>query len=87
MGQLASVRHLAHQGEGLRRYGKALSVEAGGEAGDPQDAQRIFGKGGGNVAQQPFFQILDATVGIVELALIIFGDGVDGEIPAQQILL
>ena len=87
VGQLASGRHLAHQGEGFRRYGKALSVEAGGEAGDPQDAQRIFGKGGGDVAQQPFFQILDATVGIVELALIIFGDGVDGEIPAQQILL
>ncbi len=39
------------------------------------------------MAQQPLFQILDATVGIVELALIIFGDGVDGEIPAQQILL
>lgn len=39
------------------------------------------------MAQQSFLQILDAAVGIMELALFIFGDGVDGEIPAQQILL
>ncbi len=38
------------------------------------------------MAQQPLFQILNATVGVVELALIILGDGVDGEVPAQQIL-
>ncbi len=85
--QLAGLGHLAHQCQRLGGHHEALGVEAGGEAGHPQNAQRIFSKGGGDVAKQPLFQILDAAIGIVQLSRLILGDGVDGEIPAQQILL
>ncbi|MNT36659.1 hypothetical protein D3C72_1727590 [compost metagenome] len=39
------------------------------------------------MAQQPRLQIGHAAVRIVQLPVLIFGDGVDGEIPAQQVLL
>ena len=82
---LAGRHHLAHQGQGFRRHGEAL--ETGGEAGNPQDAQRILGKGRGDVTQHPPLQVLDAVVGIVQPTIFVLGDGIDGEIPAQQILL
>ncbi|MNY27466.1 hypothetical protein D3C86_1613740 [compost metagenome] len=61
-------------------------METGGEARHPQDAQGILGEGRGDVAQQPRLQIPEPAIGIVQLPALVFGDGVDGEIPAQQIL-
>jgi len=87
VGQLSSLRHLAHQPQRLGGHHEPLGMETGGEARHPQDAQRILGKGRRDMAQQPRLQILHAAVGIVQLPILIFGDGVDGEIPAQQILL
>ena len=87
VGKLAGVGHLPHQRQRLGGHHEALLMETGGEARHPQDAQGILGKGRRDMAQQPRLQILHAAVGIVQLPVLIFGDGVDGEIPAQQILL
>ncbi len=58
-----------------------------GEARHAQHAQRVFGEGRRHVAQQSGLQITLATVGVDQLPLLVFGNGIDGEVASLQILL
>ena len=77
--------HGLHELQGFGRDGKV--GKAGGKARDAQDAHGVFGKGGGDVAQHLVAQVLLAVVGVVQLAVGRFGDGVDGEVAPGQVLL
>lgn len=60
---------------------------AGGKTRHAQNTQRIFGKCGGNMAQQTMVQIALTAVGIDNVAIIILCQRIDGQVAAQQILL
>jgi hypothetical protein len=80
---LAGGDHLAHQRQGFgghRKVGKA-----GGEAGQPQDAHRVFGEGRADVAEHPRGEVALPAVGVGQGAVGVAGDGVDGEVAAGQV--
>ena len=76
----AVIDHLPHQ---LQCFGCDLKTIAGGKAGGTQNAYRVFGKCGGNVAQDTVGQILAAAEGIDQAAVFVFCHGVDGKIAPQ----
>ena len=84
-GQFAGVAEATHQRHGRGGDAKTQWCIAGGEAGDPQHAQRVFGEGRGNVAQEPCLQVALAAMGIDQAALLVFGHGVDGQVAADQV--
>jgi len=84
--QFFAGREGFHQLKGFRGDGETQVVIAGGKARHPQHPQGVFGKGVGDVAQYLVLQILQAAVGVNQIAFIIPGHGIDGEIPAHQIL-
>ena len=53
------------RGQGFRRHGKV--AEAGGKAGDAQDAHRVFGKSRADMAQQFAATALAAMKGSIRL--------------------
>ncbi len=62
-------------------------MKAGGEAGHAQHAQRVLAERGGYVAQHPVREVLAATERIHQCAGIVPGHGIDGQVPALEILL
>src|SRR5476651_2076827 len=60
--------------------------KACGEAGDAQDAQRIFAKGVRDMAQYSLFDIPLAVVRVKQFPFGTFGNGVEGQVAAHQIL-
>lgn len=73
--QLTSVRHFAHQRHGFVSNTETQMRIASGKARYAQYAQRIFTKGGRDMAQQTFIQIVTSVVGIDDLAVIILREG------------
>ncbi len=55
----AGLHHLLHQRQGGGRDGEV--GPAGGKAGHAQDAHRVFGKGRGDMAQDPGLQVFAAA--------------------------
>ena len=80
----ASSRHLAHQRQGFGGDGEI--GKAGGEAGQTQDAHGVLAKGGADVAEDPGLDVGLSMEGIDEAAVGGTGDGVDGEVTAQQVV-
>ena len=76
--------HGRHQPQGFLGDPKARQLS--GETRHPENAQRILGESRRHMAQHAGRQIRLAAVGIDE-PVAILGDGVDGEVPAGQILL
>ena len=63
---LARFHHLAHQAHGFFRHFEAVAC---GEAGGAQDADGVFGKGGGDVAQDFAAQVGLAAEGVDDEAV------------------
>ena len=82
----AIVHHLAHQGVGAVRNLESRLAELCREARHAQDTYRVFGEGRADVAQQAELKVLLTMVGIDECAVGCFGDGVDGQVAALQVL-
>ena len=80
----AGGRHLAHQRQGSGGDGEI--GKAGGEAGQTQDAHGVLAKGGADVAEDPGLDVGLSMEGIDEAAVGGSGDGVDGEVTAQQVV-
>ena len=85
MGQFAGLNHGGHQGLGLFGNAKTEMGIAGGKARHAQHAQRIFAKGGRDMAQQALTEIVLSAVGVDNCAVGILGEGVDRQVTAQQI--
>ena len=81
---LAGGDHLLHQRQGFR--GDAEISEAGGEAGEAEDAYRIFGKGGADMPQDFGRNIALTVEGVDQRAVVSSGDGVDGQIAAGEVV-
>ena len=64
---------------------EAPAVQPGGQTGDAQDAYRVFAEGGRDMAQEAVGEVVLAVVGVYQLAVRGFGDGVDGEVSAAQV--
>ncbi|CRI63107.1 hypothetical protein THIOKS11160003 [Thiocapsa sp. KS1] len=79
--------HLAHQVHGLGRDTEAEVVEAGREAGETQDPDRVFREGRGDMAQDARLEVRKPSVGIDQDTGRILGERIDGEVPALQVLL
>ena len=85
-GKLAKrLRHARHERPGLRV--NAESLQLGGETGDAEHPQRVFGEGVGDMAQAASAQVLLAAEGVDQTPLIVLGHGVDAEVPAGQVRL
>ncbi len=70
-------------------FGRHLETQAaiaGGETGDAQHAQWIFGEGRRDVTQQARLKIRAPAIGVDDLAIVVFGHGIDGQVAADQIL-
>ncbi|MNE05856.1 hypothetical protein D3C80_984300 [compost metagenome] len=87
LGQFAGGGDLGHQRQGLLGHAKAQRRVARGEAGDAQHAQRVLGEGRRDVAQQAQGEVVLAAVGIDQATLGVLGDGVDGQVAADQVFL
>ncbi len=79
----SGLHHAAHQGQGVVGDGEA--GKAGGEAGHPEDADRVLGEGLGDVAQDSRRQVGAAAVGVHQ-AVPALGHGVDGQVPPAQVV-
>jgi hypothetical protein len=64
---LAAGHHAAHQGQRFRGHRKI--GEAGGKAGEAQDAHRVFGKGRADMAQDFGLQIALTVEGVDQCAV------------------
>ena len=84
--QLTGLAQLAHQRQGFLGHPETERCIAGGKTGDAQHPQRVFGEGRGDMAQQARVEVALAAVGVVQLALGVFGHGVDGQIAANQVV-
>ena len=80
----AGRRHFAHQRQGFGGNGEI--GEARSEAGQTQDAHGVFAEGGADVAEDPGLDVGLSVEGIDEAAVGSTGDGVDGEVTAQQVV-
>ena len=58
-----------------------------GEARHPQDAHRVFGESLGDMPQLPRLEVAQSAIGIDDLARLVFGHGVDGQVAALEIVL
>jgi hypothetical protein len=76
--------HLAHQGHGFRRHREI--GEARGEARHAQDAHRVLGEGRRHMPHHARGEVGAAAVGIDQRAAFILGNGVDGQVAAQQVV-
>ena len=85
MRQLTGLNHRMHQGLGFFGNAKAQMRIAGSKARHTQHAQRIFAKGGRDMAQQAQAKIVLPAVGVDDRAIGILGEGVDRQVAAQQI--
>ena len=83
--QFAGLGELAHQRQGFRRHAEAQRCVARGEAGDAQHAQRVLGEGRGDMAQEARFKVALAAVGVGDMALVVLGHGIDGQVAADQV--
>ena len=79
---LAVVDHLAHERERLRRD---VEPEARCEACHPQDAHGILGEGRAHVPQDACLEIGDTAERIDDVARLVLGDGIDGEVAPRQV--
>ena len=84
--EFAAAADLPHEVHGFFGDGEALCFEAGRESGDAQHAQGVFGECIGDVAQCALFDVALAAVGVDEFAIGGFGDGVDGQVPALEVV-
>ena len=80
----ASSRHLAHQRQGFGGNGEI--GKARGEAGQAQDAHGVFAEGRADVAEDPGLDVGLSVEGVDEGVVGSTGDGVDGEVAAQQVV-
>nr|VVN23364.1 hypothetical protein PS652_04447 [Pseudomonas fluorescens] len=83
--QLAGFAECVHQFDGFRGHAKAHAGIARGKPGDAQHAQGIFGERRGYMAQDAGFKILLAVIRIADVALVIFGHGIDGQVAADEV--
>ncbi len=67
-------------------HGEAQRGEARGEARHAQDAYRIFAERRRHMAQHAGLEIRAAAVGIHQRAIRRLRDGIDGQVPPQQVL-
>ena len=86
MSQFTAGGNTAHQRQCLWRYAKPQMMIAGGKARYAQHSQWVFGKGIGYMAQQFGLQISLAAIGVNNLATVILGHGINGQIAAFKIL-
>ena len=88
MADFAVLHHAAHQGIGVVGDMEPLGRKAGSKAGRAQHPYRVFGEGGGHVPQHTVIQIVHTLVRVDQLSPGgFFGHGVNGQVPAQQVLL
>ena len=78
-----SSHHALHEAHGFGRDGKV--GETGGKARHAQDADRVFGKSAGDVAQYLMLQVMQPVVGVVQFATGGFGNGVDGQVSSRKV--
>ena len=83
-GGFAVHHHVTHQ---LQGHGRDREIEARGEPCHAQYAHRVFGERRPDVTQYARFQIGNAAVRVDDFAIGVFGNRVDGEIAARQVLL
>src|SRR5690606_1827146 len=84
--QLAGLGQLAHELQRLVSHAKAQRRIAGGETGNPQHPQGVFGKSRRYMPQQAVSDVLLASIGVDDFALVVHGHGVDGQVAALQVL-
>ena len=82
---LAAGHHLPRQLH--RLVGHVEAAETGRKTRQPQDAHRVFGKGRRHMAQAPGSQIGLAAMGVDDVAVVVRGHGVDGQVTPRQVLL
>ncbi len=85
--QLARLGHGRHQCHCLIGNTEAQMGVTRGKARHAQDAERIFRECRGDMAQKTVAQVILPAVGVDDMAVFVLGEGVNGEIAAQQILL
>ena len=76
--------------DGLRRRGLDLQLQRRREAEPPEDAQGVLPEAPARLphaAEPPPLQVRPAPEGVPELSPEVHGHGVDGEVPAGQVLL
>ncbi len=83
----AALDHLPQQLHRFLGDAEAERREARGEAGHAQDAHRVFGEGGRDVAQDARLQVALAAVRIDQRAMFVPRHGVDGKVAADQVFL
>ena len=71
----------------FRSYRKTQMMKTGIESCKTQNPQGIFGKSIAYMSQHAVFQIFLSVIRIDKPALIVFGYGIDCEIPAQKVFL
>ena len=84
---LAAFHQAAHQLTGLLGDGEAEPGIAGQEARGAQHPQRVLDEGRRDMAQHAGLQVDQAAVGVDQRAIGALGHGVDGQVPAGEILL
>lgn len=86
--ELALVDHALHQPHGFRRNRKPQGRITGSKSSHSQHTQGIFDERIGHMAQHPGLQVGLAAKRVLNLSRLQgAGDGVDGQIPAHQVLL
>ncbi len=85
--QFAAGGDLPHQCGGFRGEGEPQRCEARHEPCRAQYPQRILDEGRADVAQHPRLDVTRAAPGIDQrAAVLVAGDGIDGEVAALQVL-
>jgi len=78
--------HAAHQCHRLARDFETQAGKPGGELCHPKNSNRVFAEGVRHVTKGLVLDVLQSAVGIDQLAIVIFGDRIDGQIATRKII-
>ena len=78
--------HGPHQVQRFRRDPEAQRRVAGAEAGNAENAHRVFGERRRDMAQPAGFEIAGAVVRVDQVTARVAGHGIDGQIAAPQVV-